>query len=337
MISLFLSLRGDRRKEIKRGFPLRIKRFYTTIVDVKEPKLSPYWVTGFVDAEGSFSLKVSKSSTTRSGWNVIPEFQITLHSRDLLLLRKIHSFFGVGTVSEREDRNQAYYSVQSARAIANIIIPHFDLYPLITQKRADYLLFKQAVNILLQGQARSSPEGIQRILSLKYSMNKGLSDVLKTHFPTVLPLPRPVVSEQAILDPNWLTGFVDGEGFFYVKLLKNPRYSTGFNVSLVFSVFQHVRDEALLTKIIDYLDCGRLEKALTRPDGVNFTVNKFSDIKEKVIPFFLNCPLQGVKYRDYLDFVKVAKIIEVKGHLTVEGINKINSLKSGMNSCRIHN
>jgi len=108
----------------------------------------------------------------------------------------------VGTVSEREDRNQAYYSVQSARAIANIIIPHFDLYPLITQKRADYLLFKQAVNILLQGQARSSPEGIQRILSLKYSMNKGLSDVLKTHFPTVLPLPRPVVSEQAILDPN---------------------------------------------------------------------------------------------------------------------------------------
>jgi len=129
--------------------------------------------------------------------------------------------------------------------------------------------------------------------------------------------------------------FCRWRGVFLCQIAKNPRYSTGFNVSLVFSVFQHVRDEALLTKIIDYLDCGRLEKALTRPDGVNFTVNKFSDIKEKVISFFLNCPLQGVKYRDYLDFVKVAKIIEVKGHLTVEGLNQIRAIKAGMNTGRV--
>ena len=106
------------------------------------------------------------------------------------------------------------------------------------------------------------------------------------------------------------------------------------------------RDEALLTKFIDYLDCGRIERASTRPDLVNFSVSKY-----KVIPFFESCSLiippkggvapfggkQGIKSRDYLDFVKVAKIIEVKGHLTLEGINRINSLKSGMNSRRIHN
>lgn len=46
------------------------------------------------------------------------------------------------------------------------------------------------------------------------------------------------------------------------------------------------RDEALLTKFIDYLDCGRIERASTRPDLVNFSVSKFSDIKDKVIPFF---------------------------------------------------
>jgi hypothetical protein len=132
---------------------------------------------------------------------------------------------------------------------------------------------------------------------------------------------------------------VDGEGFFYVKSLKNKNYSTGFSVSMVFSISQHVRDEALLTKFIDYLGCGRIERVSTRPDGVNFSVSKFSDIKEKVIPFFApqNCPLQGIKYMDYLDFVKVVNIIEVKGHLTSEGVNKINSLKSGMNSSRTYN
>lgn len=313
------------------------KRLYTTIVDVKEPQLSPYWVTGFTDAEGSFSLKVSKSKSTRSGWNVIPEFQITLHSRDLLLLRKIHSFFGVGIVGEREDRNQAYYSVQSARAIANVILPHFDKYPLITQKRGDYLLFKQAVYLLLNGQARSSVEGIHKILSIKGAMNKGLSDTLKIHFPTILPLSRPEVREQDIQDPNWFTGFADGEGFFYIRSSKNKNYSTGYNIIMVFSLSQHVRDEALLTKFIYYLGCGRIERASTRPDSVNFSVSNFSGIKEKVIPFFQSYPLQGIKSRDYLDFVKVAKIIEVKGHLTLEGVNKINSLKSGMNSGRIYN
>ena len=299
--------------------------------------LSPYWVTGFADGESTFSLKVSKSKTTISGWNVIPEFQITLHSRDLILLRRIHSFFGVGTVKERPDRNQAYYSVQSARDLLNIIIPHFDKYPLITQKRADYLLFKQALILLLNGKARSSTDGIQKILSIKSSMNKGLSENLKIQFPFLSKVERPVISYNGIADPNWLAGFVDGEGYFYVRSLQKKTYSVGFSVTLVFSISQDVRDEVLLTKFIEYLGCGKIEKASTRPDGVNFAVGKFIDIKEKIIPFFHKYSLQGIKYMDYKDFTEAAKIIDVKGHLTPEGIKKINSLKSGMNSSIIYN
>jgi len=230
-----------------------------------------------------------------------------------------------------------YYSVQSARDIAKVIIPHFDKYPLITKKRADYLLFKQAINIILQGQARSSIEGINSIINIKGSMNKGLSDKLKNHFPTSLPVLRPEVSNLSIPDPNWLAGFVDGEGYFYVKSLKNKNYLTGFSVSLAFSISQHARDEELLTTFIDYLGCGRIEKSSTRPDGVNLVISRFSDIKDKIIPFFQTYSLQGIKHMDNLDFVKVAKIIETKGHLTEEGINKINSLKSGMNRCRVIN
>jgi len=98
---------------------------------------------------------------------------------------------------------------------------------------------------------------------------------------------------------------------------------------------QHIRDEALLTKLIDYLGCGRIERASTRSGEVNFTVSKFSDIKEKVIPFFHSYPLRGIKHRDYLDFVKAAKIVEVKGHLTVEGLNQIRAIKAGMNTGRV--
>jgi len=39
-------------------------------------------------------------------------------------------------------------------------------------------------------------------VGIKASMNKGLSDELKTAFPNVLPVPRPSVVDQEIKDPN---------------------------------------------------------------------------------------------------------------------------------------
>lgn len=309
-----------------------VKRFYTT--ESKDSSLPSYWVTGFTDGEGCFSLKVSNSSSTRSGYNVTPEFKIELHNRDILLLRKIHTFFGVGTINEYIDRNKASYSVQSAKDIAKKIIPHFDKYPLFTQKKADYILFKEAINLLLTGKVRSSIEGMYELMSIKGSMNRMLSDKLKINFPNLKYVPRLVIDTQDIKDLNWLAGFVDGEGYFYVKSLINKKYTTGYNISLVFSITQHARDKVLLTKFIDLLGCGKIDKSLSRPNEVNYRVNRFSDIKDKIIPFFQKYPLQGIKFRDYLDFIKVSDIVAVKSHLTPEGIKKINSLKSGMNRSR---
>jgi hypothetical protein len=105
---------------------------------------------------------------------------------------------------------------------------------------------------------------------------------------------------------------------------------------MTFSVSQHVRDKFLLSKFIEYLGCGSISQASARPDCVTFIVRKFKDINEKIIPFFHNYPLQGVKAMDYRDYCEIAKIVEGKSHLTPEGLKKIKSLKSGMNKGRIH-
>ena len=63
--------------------------------------LDPYYVTGFVDAEGSFIIQIIKSPNYRLGWVVVPLFQITLHSKDMEVLRFIQAFFhGVGNISK---------------------------------------------------------------------------------------------------------------------------------------------------------------------------------------------------------------------------------------------
>ena len=135
------------------------------------------------------------------GYNVTPEFKIELHNRDSYLLREIHAFFRVGSFSEYEDLNKVIYSVQSYRDLSNVIIPHFDKYPLITQKQADYLLFKQAIE-LLNLKSQSDIDGIQSIIGLKASMNLGLSDKLMNEFPSVISTIRPVVKFEGIPNPN---------------------------------------------------------------------------------------------------------------------------------------
>ena len=62
-----------------------------------------------------------------------------------------------------------------------IIIQHFDKYPLITKKRADYELFKLAVDYIKQG-LHLTNEGLIKIIGIKASMNRGLPDELKTAF-----------------------------------------------------------------------------------------------------------------------------------------------------------
>lgn len=98
-----------------------------------------------------------------------------------------------------------------------IIIAHFDKYPLMTQKRADYLLFKRTVNKLLNKEHLKST-GFQEVVNIRASMNLGLTDILKTAFPDTVPVPRPLIEDNKIFCPEWLAGFTAGEGCFFINI-----------------------------------------------------------------------------------------------------------------------
>lgn len=66
----------------------------------------------------------------------------------------------------------------------NVIIPHFDKYPLITKKHEDYILFREVVMIMHKKEHLTN-EGIQTIVNIRATLNKGLTPVLKEAFPMV--------------------------------------------------------------------------------------------------------------------------------------------------------
>jgi hypothetical protein len=67
---------------------------------------------------------------------------------------------------------------------------------------------------------------------------------------------------------------------------------------------------------------------------MDINVLKHKDIVNIIIPFFNKYPIQGVKSMDYSDFVKIAKLMQNKAHLTIEGLEQIKKIKSGMNTNR---
>jgi len=99
--------------------------------------------TGFIDGEGSFLVIIRKNKNLNIGWNVELRFHsFAVHYKDINLLYKIKEYFGVGFVNkERED--VVKYRVHSIKDLS-VIISHLENFPLITQKRADYLIFKPA-------------------------------------------------------------------------------------------------------------------------------------------------------------------------------------------------
>lgn len=166
-------------------------------------------------------------------------------------------------------------------------------------------------------------------MNLKASWNEGLSDSLKESFPDTKISPRPVVSFTGIPDPNWLSGFADGEACFFISIYKSEKSRLGYAVQLVFKVTQQSRDSDLLKGITEFLSCGRLENRKT--EACDFTVNSFKSLDENIIPFFQKYPLHSSKHLNYLAFKRVMDIMRVKGHLTKEGLEKITRIKSEMN------
>lgn len=78
-----------------------------------------------------------------------------------------------GVISSNTSRDTVIYKIQCLEQILNVILPHFDKYRLITQKGADYLLFREVVR-MMQLKQHFTFEGTlaqEKIVSIKPSVN----------------------------------------------------------------------------------------------------------------------------------------------------------------------
>lgn len=298
------------------------------IIENKKFSLDPWYIVGFVDAEGSFGLSLAKDFKRKLGVILNPKFTIGVHINDMNLLQEIKNNFNVRKIYITG--NLIRWQISSIKDLTEVIIPFFDKYQLVSKKQADYKLFKKIIE-LINNKEHMTSEGLQKIINIKASLNKGNYDKLKIDYPNTVPEDRPEVEYNGIPDPNWIAGFTDGDGCFFIRVYNSPKSKLGKAVQLSFIVTQHIRDKELLKSFIEYFNCGQISE---RKDACDFIVVSITDINKKIIPFFFQYKLQGIKKLNLADFSQVAKIMETKEHLTHEGLNKIIKIKAGMNTRR---
>lgn len=103
---------------------------------------NPYWIVGFVAAEGSFS--ASPYNEKQKAYRA--RFMITQHERDLALLELIASYLGGAGSIYKVGVSAFNYEISSYKKNYEIILPFFLKYPLPS-------VSLKATNTLTRGQS----------------------------------------------------------------------------------------------------------------------------------------------------------------------------------------
>jgi hypothetical protein len=130
------------------------------------------------------------------------------------------------------------------------------------------------------------------------------------------------------VDPWFITGFTDGEGCFTCSVLKSSSYKFGWEIQLNFQIKLHVRDYPILLRIQHSL--GGIGTVASHQSSCALRVRKISELIE-LVKFFDKYPLISYKRGEYLLFKQIIYIIQLKEHLTLQGIQKIINIRATLN------
>ncbi len=140
-------------------------------VQPRPSRLDANWVVGFVDGEGCFFVGINPHTEMTSKYQVLPEFTVVQHRRDIRLLFALKTFFGCGVVRTNHDTRMAF-RVRRFEHLWQVIVPFFEKHPLKSLKQLDFLKFRDVLRMMDNGE-HLAPDGIERIRAIVLKMNRG--------------------------------------------------------------------------------------------------------------------------------------------------------------------
>jgi hypothetical protein len=142
-------------------------------------KITPDYIVGLVDGEGSFTVYVKDPDSQKQvkrRTKVEPRFYVKFIEKDKKILYDLKEFFGCGNVYFQKDTRPNHqhcyrYEVANRYDLGTIIIPFFRKNSLRLQsKKGDFEVFCRIFEMIMKND-HLNDSGLRRIFALKQKMH----------------------------------------------------------------------------------------------------------------------------------------------------------------------
>jgi hypothetical protein len=130
-----------------------------------------------------------------------------------------------------------------------------------------------------------------------------------------------LTNKKISLEPNWLQGFIDGEGSFQIDIQKRTFKNKTYNlINPTLQIKQNNHDVALLSAIKEFFSAGYLKPKYNIFDlptvlNLNRTISSYwLSQSNKIIQFIDKFPLYTTKRLDYFDWKEIVNLKKNKIH-----------------------
>lgn len=134
---------------------------------------------------------------------------------------------------------------------------------------------------------------------------------------------------------QWIVGFVDGEGCFSCPVQRNRMMTLGWQVQPRFAVVQGERSVHVLEMLQQFFGCGSIYRNRRRDnhkeDLFVYNVCRLKNLTDIIVPFFEANPLRTAKLEDFLKFQRILQMMDLRRHLTRDGLRQIALITQTMN------
>lgn len=170
--------------------------------DDQQERLDDY-LAGYVDGEGTFHVAVQRNPSTKTQWQLVPEFRVSQNPERRVILDLLQQRLGCGHIRANakpggRDRSLVFV-VRNRRDLLEKVIPFFESHPLLSEKQLDFGAFASIVRRMSRGE-HLEEEGFLQLLGQAVRMNgdgryrrrrEWSSGILRGHTPDTSP-PMPL-------------------------------------------------------------------------------------------------------------------------------------------------
>jgi hypothetical protein len=255
------------------------------------------WLTGLIEADGSFPNEKDKTLS----------FYISQSTKNAPLIYALKYWLGFGKVRWQDFSRGNYvnWKKQHSERMVHYVIEDIPNLTILANLINGRLRTENKYEAYVKWINRLNKKGLVKNKVIIKPLNPGI-------------------------DYNWLAGFSEGDGSFFIGLGNSPKSKLGIQISLNISWTQKYRKtlELIASDFKGVWSYNQTDKFWV------LNIKRKSEIHKLLFTVFVDSPLYGNKRHDYLDLKRACELFKTKKHLTESGLELLLKIRSNMNDRR---